>query len=24
VTGSFTLLTGWLTRFTPDWILNRI
>jgi cytochrome c-type biogenesis protein len=24
VTGSFTLLTGWLTRYTPDWILNRI
>jgi cytochrome c-type biogenesis protein len=24
LTGSFTMLTGWLTRFTPDFILNRI
>ena len=24
VTGSFTLLSGWLTRFTPGFILERI
>lgn len=24
VTGTFTILSGWLTRFTPDFILQRI
>ena len=24
VTGSFTLLTGWLNQFTPEFILHRI
>jgi cytochrome c-type biogenesis protein len=24
LTGSFELLTSYLTRFTPDWILDRI
>jgi cytochrome c-type biogenesis protein len=24
VSGSFTLLSGWLTRFTPAWILNSL
>jgi cytochrome c-type biogenesis protein len=24
VSGSFTVLSGWLTRFTPDWILNSL
>lgn len=24
LTGSFTILSGWLTRFTPDFILQRI
>jgi hypothetical protein len=24
VTGSFTVLTGWLNRFTPAFLLNRI
>ena len=24
LTGTFTILSGWLTRFTPDFILERI
>ena len=24
VSGSFTMMSGWLTRFTPDWILDRL
>jgi cytochrome c-type biogenesis protein len=24
LTGRLTVLSGWLTQFTPDWILNRI
>jgi cytochrome c-type biogenesis protein len=24
VSGSFTVLSGWLTRFTPAWILNSL
>lgn len=24
VSGSFTMLSSWLTRFTPDWILNSL
>ena len=24
LTGTFTILSGWLTRFTPDFILQRI
>lgn len=24
LTGKFTVLSAWLTRFTPDWILDRI
>jgi cytochrome c-type biogenesis protein len=24
VSGSFTVLTGYLARFTPEWILERV
>ncbi len=24
MTGTFTILSGWLTRFTPEFILERI
>jgi hypothetical protein len=24
VSGTFTVLSGWLTRFTPAWILNNL
>jgi cytochrome c-type biogenesis protein len=24
MTGTFTILSGWLTRFTPEFILDRI
>jgi cytochrome c-type biogenesis protein len=24
VSGTFTILSGWLTRFTPSWILNNL